>query len=206
MMNIKICLPQFGDEFIAEIEKFGTLKTFSNNEYIINQGQLVDHLPIVLNGLVKVQSQEDGLQFLLYYVKEGEACIFSFAHLFNPKTSEFSAVSQGKTVLLLIPIGKAKEWLVRFPIFSSLILNEYQKHYDDLLQTTKQIICYKLEDRLISYLKNKSKFYNSHEFSISHRSIAEDLGTTREVISRIMKKIEGDGKIKQENRKIFLIQ
>jgi CRP/FNR family transcriptional regulator len=204
-MNIKICLPEFGDEFIAEIEKFGTIKKFSNNEYIINQGQLINCLPIVLNGLVKVQSQEDGLQFLLYYIKEGEACIFSFAHLFNQKNSEFSAVSEGDTELLLIPVAKAKEWMVRFPIFSSLILNEYQKHYDDLLQTTKQIICYKLEDRLISYLKNKSTFYSSQEFLISHKSIADDLGTTREVISRIMKKIEGDGKIKQENRKIFLL-
>ena len=58
MIDIKICLPQFGDEFITETEKFGTLKTFSNNEYVINQGQSVNHLPIVLNGLVKVQSQE----------------------------------------------------------------------------------------------------------------------------------------------------
>jgi len=58
MMDIKICLPQFGDEFIAETKKFSTLKTFSNNEYVINQGQSVNHLPIVLNGLVKVQSQE----------------------------------------------------------------------------------------------------------------------------------------------------
>lgn len=205
MMNIKICLPEFGDEFINEIEKFGKRKKFSDNEYIIKQGQLINCLPIVLDGLVKVQSQEDAVQFLLYYIKQGEACIFSFAHLFNQKESEFSAVSEGNTELLLIPIGKAKEWMTKYPIFAGLILNEYQKHYDDLLQTTKQIICYKLEDRLISYLKNKSKFYNSNEFLISHKSIADDLGTTREVISRIMKKIEGDGKIKQENRKIFLL-
>ncbi|RKR08950.1 CRP/FNR family transcriptional regulator [Flavobacterium sp. 90] len=204
-MNIKICLPEFGNEFIGEIEKFGKIRKFENNEDIINQGQLISYLPIVLNGLVKVQSQENGIQFLLYYLKEGSACIFSFAHLFSPRASDFSAVSVGETEMLLIPMDKAKDWLIRFPVFNTLILNEYQKHYDDLLQTTKQIICYKLEERLLSYLKNKSKFHNSKEFLISHRSIADDLGTTREVISRIMKKIEGDGKIKQQNRKIFLI-
>lgn len=208
MMNTDIfekCLPNFGKELISEIEKSGIIKLFSDAEYIVKQGQSVRYLPIVLEGNVKAYSEEDGMQFLLYYIQQGSACIFSFVHLFNQNPIDFSAVSEGKSTLLLIPIDKAKEWLIRYPAFNNLIIVEFQKHYNDLLHTTKQIICYKLEDRLWDYLKTKSKISGSSELTISHQSIASDLGTTREVISRLMKKIELDGKLIQNNRKINLL-
>ncbi|UKB82140.1 Crp/Fnr family transcriptional regulator [Chryseobacterium sp. MEBOG06] len=199
------CLPDFGKELIAEIEKFGIIKLFPDNEFIVKQGQLIRYLPIVLEGNVKAYSEEDGVQFLLYFIQQGASCIFSFVHLFNQNPINFSAISEGKSTILLIPIDKAKEWLIRFPTFSNLIIAEFQKHYNDLLHTTKQIICYKLEDRLWDYLKTKAKISGTNELAISHQSIADDLGTTREVISRLMKKIELDKKLIQNNRKIKLL-
>ncbi|PWN71979.1 Crp/Fnr family transcriptional regulator [Chryseobacterium phosphatilyticum] len=199
------CLPNFGKELIADIEKSGIIKTFSDHEFIVKQGQLIHYLPIVLEGHVKAYSEEDGVQFLLYYIQQGASCIFSFVHLFNPNPIDFSAISEGKSTLLLIPVNKAKEWLIRFPSFNNLIIVEFQKHYSDLLHTTKQIICYKLEDRLWDYLKTKAKISGTYELAISHQSIADDLGTTREVISRLMKKIELDKKIIQNNRKIKVL-
>ncbi|MFZ4929207.1 Crp/Fnr family transcriptional regulator [Chryseobacterium sp. Mn2064] len=199
------CLPNFGKELISEIEKFGIIKEFPNNDFIVKQGQLIRYLPIVLEGNVKAYSEEDGMQFLLYFIQQGSSCIFSFVHLFNQNPIDFSAISEGKSSILLIPIDKAKEWLIRYPSFNNLIINEFQKHYNDLLHTTKQIVCYKLEDRLWSYLQTKAKVSNTHELAISHQSIADDLGTTREVISRLMKKIELDKKLVQNNRKIKLL-
>nr|WP_315035320.1 Crp/Fnr family transcriptional regulator [uncultured Chryseobacterium sp.] len=199
------CLPDFGKDLIAEIEKSGIIKIFSNDEFIVKQGQLIRYLPIVLDGSVKAYSEEDGVQFLLYYIQPASSCIFSFVHLFNQKPIDFSAIPEEKSTILLIPIDKAKEWLIRFPAFNNLIIGEFQKHYNDLLHTTKQIICYKLEDRLWSYLKTKAKISGSHELSLSHKNIADDLGTTREVISRLMKKIELDEKLIQNNRKIKLL-
>jgi CRP/FNR family transcriptional regulator, anaerobic regulatory protein len=199
------CLPDFGKELLSEIEKFGTVKGFSTHEFIVKQGQLIRFLPIVLEGNVKAYSEEDGVQFLLYFIQQGSSCIFSFVHLFNQQPIDFSAVSEGKSTILLIPIDKAKEWLIRYPSFNTLIINEFQKHYNDLLQTTKQIICYKLEDRLWNYLKTKARISGTDELAISHQNIADDLGTTREVISRLMKKIELDQKIIQNHRKIKLL-
>lgn len=199
------CLPDFGRELITEIEKFGIIKTFSLNEFIVKQGQLIRYLPIVLEGNVKAYSEEDGTQFLLYFIQPGSSCIFSFVHLFNQNPIDFSAIPEGKSTILLIPIDKAKEWIIRYPSFNNLIIAEFQKHYNDLLHTTKQIICYKLEDRLWDYLKTKAKISGTSELAISHQSIADDLATTREVISRLMKKIELDKKLIQNNRKIKLL-
>ncbi|MGH1517685.1 Crp/Fnr family transcriptional regulator [Chryseobacterium sp. JK1] len=199
------CLPDFGKELISEIENFGIIKEFPNNDFIVKQGQLIRYLPIVLEGNVKAYSEEDGMQFLLYFIRQGSSCIFSFVHLFNQNPIDFSAISEGKSTILLIPIDKAKEWLIRYPSFNNLIINEFQKHYNDLLHTTKQIVCYKLEERLWSYLQTKAKVSNTHELAISHQSIADDLGTTREVISRLIKKIELDKKVVQNHRKIKLL-
>lgn len=199
------CLPDFGRDLIAEIDKFGIIKNYSIDDFVIKQGQYVRYLPIVLKGSVKVYSTEDGLQFLLYYILPKQSCIFSFAHLFSQDPIDFSAVPEEETQILLIPIEKAKEWVLKFPSFNHLIMAEFQKHYNDLLQTTKQIICYKLEDRLWSYLKTKSENSHSKELSITHKNIADDLGTSREVISRVMKKLEHENKIFQEGRKIKIV-
>lgn len=199
------CLPDFGRDLIAEIDQFGIIKNYSIDDFVIKQGQYVRYLPIVLEGSVKVYSTEDGLQFLLYYILPKQSCIFSFAHLFSQDPIDFSAVPEEETQILLIPIEKAKEWVLKFPSFNHLIMAEFQKHYNDLLQTTKQIICYKLEDRLWSYLKTKSENSHSKELSITHKNIADDLGTSREVISRVMKKLEHENKIFQDGRKIKIV-
>lgn len=199
------CLPDFGRDLIAEIDQFGIIKNYSIDDFVIKQGQYVRYLPIVLEGSVKVYSTEDGLQFLLYYILPKQSWIFSFAHLFSQDPIDFSAVPEEETQILLIPIEKAKEWVLKFPSFNHLIIAEFQKHYNDLLQTTKQIICYKLEDRLWSYLKTKSENSHSKELSITHKNIADDLGTSREVISRVMKKLEHENKIFQDGRKIKIV-
>lgn len=207
-MDIKMlenCLPDFGRDLIAEIDKFGIIKNYSTDDFVIKQGQYVRYLPIVLEGSVKVYSTEDGIQFLLYYILPKQSCIFSFAHLFSQDPIDFSAVPEEETQMLLIPIEKAKEWVLKFPSFNHLIMAEFQKHYNDLLQTTKQIICYKLEDRLWSYLKTKSENNHSKELSITHKNIADDLGTSREVISRVIKKLEHENKIFQDGRKIKIL-
>lgn len=207
-MDINIlqsCLPELGKELIEDIEKSGHIKLYSENDFIIKQGQQVRYLPIILEGLVKVYSNEDGIQFLLYYIFPKEACIFSFAHLFSSVPIDFSAVSESESNVLLIPIEKAREWTMKYPSFNHMIINGFQKHYEVLLQTTKQIICYKLEDRLWNYLKLKTEATRSRELFITHKSIADDLGTSREVISRILKKLESENKIFQDGRKIKIM-
>lgn len=198
------CMPGLGKELLTELSDFGVAKTLETNDFVIKQGQFVRYLPIVLEGTIRVFSEEQDVQFLLYYIYPGATCVFSFAQLSGKKQIDFSGIAEEKTQLLLIPIDKVRNWIVKYPAFNELIINEYQKRYDDLLQMTKQIICYNLENRLLNYLKTKKEMTQSALLHTSHRLIANDLGTSREVISRLLKKLEKDGKLLQTGRQINL--
>lgn len=199
---ISECLLDLDKEILTEIHEHSKKKNFSAQSYVVKQGQYVRFLPIVLNGSIKVFSTEESNQFLLYYITSGETCIFSFAHIFNEKPIEFSAIAEIDSELLLLPIDKVTSWIKKYPSFSNLLLQNYQKHYEDLLNTTKQIMCFNLEDRLMSYFEEKVKIGNTNLLAISHQAIADDLGTSREVISRLIKKLSINGKVSQIGRKI----
>lgn len=199
---LKACLPELKPEILREISEHSSLRQFKAGDHVIRQRETIRFLPIVLKGSVKVCCDEDTIQFLLYYVNSGESCIFSYAHMFNDSPAEFHAIAEHDSKLALLPIHKVKEWFHQHPPFSAMILKGYQKHYDDLLHSVKQITCYNLEERLIQYLKNKVELEKTDLLKISHQEIASDLGTSREVISRLMKKLEKNGKATQVGRKI----
>lgn len=201
-MILHECLASLGKPLLKEIELHGTIKKYSAHEYIVKQGQVIRFLPILVDGSVKVFSQEQTMKFLLYYIAAGETCIFSFAHIFDEASVNFSATAEIDSELLLLPIDKVRKWQVEYHRFGDLLLKAYQKHYNDLLHTTKQIVCYNLEERLLDYLKQQTKIARSDVLQISHQQIAQDLGTSREVISRLMKKLEAGRQASQMGRKI----
>lgn len=206
-MNKKIdvlikCYPQLEQALIDEINHNSSVKQFAEGEYIIRQGQFIKFLPIVLGGNVKIFCQEEDTQFLLYYIQAGEPCIYSFAHAFNSSPSEFSAISESKSELLMIPVSKVQSWMKQYPSFGMILLKNYQRHYEELLDSTKQIICYSLEERLVHYLKEKSTISQSNILAIKHQTIADDLGSSREVITRLLKKLATNGVLTQEGRTI----
>lgn len=204
-MVLSECLPQLGKDLLAEIEKHSPARKFSAQDHVIKQGEIIRFLPIVTKGSIKVSSHEDSIQFLLYYVTAGETCIFSFAHLFNEDPSGFSAVAEVDREVLLLPIHKVQEWYSKYPRFNNLLMKAYQKHYDDLLHTTKQLICHNLEERLLDYLKKKASIEKSNVLKTSHQDIAKDLGTSREVITRLLKKLTTNNQVVQDGRKIKIL-
>lgn len=204
-MILSECLPELGREVLVEIDKYSRTRDYLVNEPVVEQGQYLRFLPVVVEGNVKVYSHENAMEFLLYFISSGETCIFSFAHIFNETPIEFSAKAETDSKLLLLPIHKVQEWYTRYPKFNHLLLKGYQKHYNDLLLTTKQIICYNLEERLYSYLKKKSAIEKQSLVQISHLDISKDLGTSREVITRLLKKLSLDKKIEQVGRKIKIL-
>ena len=199
------CLPNLEKEVLKEIYEHSKEKSFPAQSYVVKQGQYVRFLPIVLKGSIKVFSVEETLQFLLYYISSGETCIFSFAHIFNEKPIEFSAITEVDSELLLLPIDKVTSWIKKYPSFSNLLLQNYQRHYEDLLHTTKQIISFNLEERLIVYFDSKVRISGNNLLVLSHQEIADDLGTSREVISRLVKKLSVNGKVSQLGRKIKIL-
>ncbi|MEO9803725.1 MAG: Crp/Fnr family transcriptional regulator [Reichenbachiella sp.] len=204
-MILQECLANLGKPLLEEIEKYSQVKQFSAQDYVVKQGQTVRFLPIVIEGSIKVFSNEGTMNFLLYYISSGETCIFSFAHIFDQEPVNFSAITEVDSELLLLPITKVQKWYAEYPRFNDLLLKAYQKHYNDLLHTTKQIVCYNLEERLLGYLRQKAQIEKSDLLQISHLDIALDLGTSREVITRLMKKLNSNEEAIQLGRKIKIL-
>ena len=205
-MRLSECAPSLGRDLIHDIQEFSISRSYDKGEFIVREGQFIRHLPLVLEGHIRISSQEEQFQFLLYYMGPGDACIFSFAHLQSRQKAEFSAVAEVESRLLLLPIDKVEGWLKRSTAFNQLIIGAYQKHYQELLECAKQVICYNLEDRLKAFLQNKVSIEKESLLTLSHQQIADALGTSREVISRLMKKLALGGLIEQQGRKIKVLE
>ncbi len=210
MINEKIelsnCFPFIEKELENEILSSGDFKNIPKGEYVVKQGSYLNFLPIILDGLIKMYAEEEEVEFLLYYIHPNQCCILSFNHLFGQEPVRFSAKTEEDTKVLCLPIEKVKEWFIKYPSFTRIILKDFQRNYEDLLNTTKQVVCYKIEDRLVNYLNEKARLKNCNLIHMSHQQIASDLGTSREVVSRLTKKLQSTNLLVQHKRHIELKQ
>ncbi|GAA4272646.1 Crp/Fnr family transcriptional regulator [Aquimarina gracilis] len=203
-IELSECFPFIEKELKEEFLLFGELKSIPKGQYVVKQGSYISFLPIILDGLIKMYAEEDEVEFLLYYIHPGHCCILSFNHLFKQEAVRFSAKTEKETKVLCLPISKVQEWFGKYPSFTQIILKDFQRNYEDLLNTTKQMVCYKVEDRLVNYLTKKAKLQNCNMIQMSHQQIAADLGTSREVVSRITKKLQATELLIQHKRYIEL--
>ncbi|MBU7570999.1 MAG: Crp/Fnr family transcriptional regulator [Flavobacterium sp.] len=197
MKSIKEYLHYLPAEFIIELEQYGVVKDFTTDTEILREGQYVKLVPLVLEGVVKVFTRHEKKELLLYYIESGESCIMSFNAGLKNSPSKVFAVAEENTKLLLLPADKLSQWVKDFPSLNELFYNLYDQRYASLLDTINQLLYNRLDQRLYNYLLEMSKQKESKLLTIRHRQIAAELGTVREVISRVMKKLEHDGKVRQ---------
>jgi CRP/FNR family transcriptional regulator len=184
-------------EFIDQLEKFGIIKDFSAQTEILREGQYVKYVPLVLEGAVKVFTRHEDKELLLYYIESGESCIMSFNAGLKSTASKVFAVADEKALLLLLPVERLNEWVRSFPSLNELFFNLYDQRYASLLDTINHLLYSRLDQRLYNYLLETARQKNSKIINVRHRQMAAELGTAREVISRVMKKLEQEGKVKQ---------
>lgn len=179
------------------IAQYGQLMEFEEGEEIIREGQYIKVIPIVLEGAVKVISRYEEKDLLLYYIQARESCIMSLTAILENSPSKIYAVTEAPTRVILIPGRLIEEWMRAHPSFRQLFFQQFYQRYDDLLNTIQQLLFEKIDQRVLKYLREKSALHQSRRLKISHRQIAEDLGSAREVISRAMKKLENEGFVSQ---------
>lgn len=189
----------------AEMEAHAILQEIAQGTEILREGQYVKVIPLVLEGLIKVYSRHEDKELLLYYIKSQESCIMSFAAGMKNEPSKIFAIAEEDTRVLLLPTDKVAQWVRRFPDVNQLFFQQYNIRYTDLLATIHQLLFDRMDKRILDYLVNKSMLTGRNPIKISHRQIAGELGTAREVVSRIMKKLENDGKIRQEANMIEIL-
>lgn len=186
----------FEAELTREIEQKSKLINVKAGDLILDIGQMVRVIPIVIDGAVKVSRlDEDGRELLLYYINPNEGCAMTFTCCMQQYPSEIRAVAEEDITLLAVPVSVMDEWLVKYPSWKSFVMRTIRARFNELLKTVDQIAFQRLDERLVTYLKEKSKHTGSKLINLSHQQIADDLGTARVVISRLLKKLENDGKV-----------
>ncbi|MCF6365834.1 MAG: Crp/Fnr family transcriptional regulator [Bacteroidales bacterium] len=207
-INLKLLkqkFPQFEKKMLKEMLSSGIVKEIPEAVEVIRHGQYLKMLPVVLDGVVKVYSQYEDKEFLLYYIKSQESCIMSMSAVLHNSPSRIFAVTGTDTVLMMFPVDKVKKWVKTSPAFNSLFYNLYDDRYSDLINTLNQVLFEKLDKRLYEYLQEKSKVSGLKKINITHKVIATELGTAREVVSRILKKLENNKQIIQGKGNIELL-
>jgi CRP/FNR family transcriptional regulator len=185
---------------------FGFAKTFLEGDVILNENAYIKAIPIVTNGSIRVMRlDEDGREILLYYIKAGESCIMSFLGGIHSDTSKVKAIAEEQTEILFIPIDKVSLLIKEFPEWLDYIFRLYHKRFEELLEVVNAIAFKKLDERLLNFIKKKCELSNSHTLLVTHEQIANELGTVRVVISRLLKQLEDEGLVVLGRNKISLV-
>ncbi len=189
-----------------EVLQSGQIKSFSAGTVILNFNAYIMSIPIVLSGSCKViRTDEEGREILLYYIKPGESCIMSVLAGIHNDQSKIKVLVEEDVEMLLIPVDKAKEWIHKFPEWTDFILTLYQKRFEELLNVVVSVAFQKADTRLLHLLNQKSTLYKSKEISITHQQLADELGITREAVSRVLKQMKDDKIISLSRNKITLL-
>ncbi|OKS86249.1 Crp/Fnr family transcriptional regulator [Mucilaginibacter polytrichastri] len=195
----------FGAILEEELRASSQLKTLAAETVLMQTNSYIRSIPVVLSGSMRVMREdEDGREILLYYIKPGESCIMSFLAGIHEDTSKVRLVVEEDAEVLMLPVAKASEWIKTYPEWAEFIFKLYHKRFEELLDVINAVAFQKLDDRIFTLLKRKASVYGSNEFSITHQQLAEELGTTREVVSRLLKQMEKQQLITLSRNKITL--
>ena len=204
-MIIKELFPRFHPDLIEEITTHSIIKDLPAQTELLREGQYAKVIPIVIHGLVKVYSRYEDRELLLYYIEPAESCIISFSSGISQLPSRGFAITETDAKLLLLPVDKVQQWLKTHPALNTLFFKNYDARYLDMMNSVNHLLFDKMDARILDYLKEKSRVTVTQTLHITHKEIATDLGTAREVVSRILKKLEAENHITQEGRTIKIM-
>jgi CRP/FNR family transcriptional regulator len=192
-------------ELVQTILKESSVVEITKGTEIIRERQYVKVLPIVIHGLVKVYSRFDEKELLLYYVEPAQSCIMTFYAALKNTPSKIFATTEEDSKILLIPVQLLPNLIKNFPEFNELFYYLFNLRYSELLDTIGHILLDNMDKRIYDHLKKKSELIKSNSIKMSHSQIANELGTAREVVSRVLKKLETDGKVLQNSGTLTII-
>ena len=201
----------FGSNFetalLEEIAQVGTFRSVPAEVELMDIGQTIKGVPLMLHGAVKISREDsEGNELLLYYLEEGESCTMTFAWELGQQKSKIRAVTEMPSELIMVPLSVMENWSERYPSWRQFLFKSYQKRMDELLETLDSIAFDQLEKRLWNYLIEKKRVTKQTTLSITHQTIAQDLHSSRVVISRLLKRLENNQKISLHRNTIELIE
>lgn len=193
-------------ELQKEIEQVGILKTAKAGEILIDIGQYVKTIPILTKGSIKILRENiDGSELFMYYINVGDTCSMSLTCCMQNRLSGIRAEAEEDIEFIAVPVKYLEDWIRKYSSWRSFIFKSYQIRFDEMLLTIDSLAFKKMDERLMEYLKNKSKNAHNNLIHSTHQHIAKDLNASREAVSRLLKKMEIDGLIKLGRNKIEML-
>ena len=195
-LNKMLTSAGFEQNLVEEISKVGRLKILKAGDLVINPAEGTREMPIVLKGLLKVMRQDEQLnEVFLYYLEGGETCAMSIACCMEGRSTGFRVMAEEESVVWLIPIPYLDAWMIKYLSFRKFVFSAYQTRFDELLTTIDSVVFHNMDERLLKYLLDTQQAIGSFKIQKTHQQIANELNTSRVVVSRLLKGLEADGKI-----------
>jgi CRP/FNR family transcriptional regulator len=197
---------QASPQMISKILELSVHKTFEEGDVILQENAHIRSIPIVTSGSIRVmRSEGDEKEILLYYIKAGESCIMSFLGGLHNDTSKVRAVAEETTDILFVPVSKVKELIREYPEWLDYIFRLYHQRFEELLEVVNAVAFKKMDERLLLFLEKKADITQSNTLSVTHEQLANELGTARVVVSRLLKQMEVEGLVKLGRNRITLL-
>ena len=196
----------FESKLIDEIVKVGHHDTIKRGGLLIDIGDEMTHIPLILNGVIKIIRKENDRELVLYYLERGDTCAISFANCINKKQSIFKGIVEEDVDMVLLPVEKIDQWLVKYESWRHFIIDSYHFRLLEMVESIDGLAFLKMKQRLLKYLKNIVKTTHEENLDITHQEIAKDLNTSRVVITRLLKELHDEGKIYSKRNKIEILR
>ncbi len=196
----------FEDALIKELIEISTIYDFEEGDKLIEIGEYIKKMPLLLHGAIKIMREDkDEGELLLYFIEKGDTCAFTLICSLGEKRSEIRAVAETSGSLAMVPVSKMEEWMGKYRSWRNFVLNSYNNRLSEMLVAVDNLAFMKMDDRLLSHLQEKAKINNSTIINNTHQEIAYELNTSRVVISRLLKSFENDGLIRLNRKNIELL-
>lgn len=196
----------FEEALIKEIAEVSTLVEFEEGDKLIDIGEYIRKMPLLLTGAIKILREDrDEGDLLLYFLEKGDTCAMTLACCMGDTRSEIRAIAENSGSLAMIPVNKMEEWLGKYKSWRNFVFTSYNKRLSEMLNAVDNLAFMKMDERLLNYLNEKAKVNNSDIINNTHQEIAYELNTSRVVVSRLLKAFENEGKIKLNRNNIVLL-
>lgn len=198
---------RFEDALINEIVQVGTYREVPAGFKLMEIGDYIRSIPLLLSGAIKILREDDeGDELLLYYLEPGDTCSMTLTCCMGDSRSEIRAIAETDAKLIMIPVRKMEEWTAKYRSWRNFVFESYQSRLNELLNTVDSIAFKNMDERLVEYLKEKARITRSNSLNNTHQEIAYELHTSRVVISRLLKKLELMGRISLHRNHIELLK
>ena len=189
-----------------DIAAVGKMDSVPAGTVLMDVGRYIKRVPLVVSGSIKIMREDDeGNELFLYYIDSNQTCAMSLTCCLTFSQSQIRAVVEDDALIIFVPVDSMDEWMLKYPTWKNFVMQTYSYRFEELLHTIDLIAFHNMDDRLVTYLNEKSEKLHTKELGITHQEIAYDLNSSREAVSRLLKKLELEGKLSLSRNKITLI-